>query len=407
MKNTSVNNITIYSILVLLSLVAYISRIGELIPFLGMLRINLLLFVVTLSIFFLSGASQNFKWNHNPELKLLFSFLFLGYLSVPFSVWASHAFATCNTLLINCIFFLFCQSIINDRQQLFAALKIVVFSCVLLLLGLIFQPIESEIGRYTTTHTYDPNDIALLFSFSIPIVLSFYISTKAWGKILSLIVLCGLTLGIIKTGSRGGMLALGSVVGLAVCSPKLNLKTFERIFILLCVFMLLFSEKGERMRERFTTLLTGEDYNIEQVESVADGRLAIWRSGIIIFKDNYLLGVGAGNSSISMGETFRGRWRTMHNSYLQVAVELGAIAFMLFLLMVLRIHKNCNESIRNLRSRDNPDKNLISLAVSLKLSLYGYAIAGFFLSQAYSMIIPLLLAFSSQLKMIATSESDG
>ncbi len=405
MNKNNVNNITFYSALVFLSLVAYISRIGELIPLLGTLRINLFLFVLTLGIFFMSGVAKSFKWHHNSELKLLFSFLFLGYLSVPLSVWPGHAFSTCNTLLINCVFFLFCQSVITDRKQLFGAAKIVVFSCVILLFGLFLKPMESGIGRYTTTYTYDPNDIALLFAFSFPFVLSFYLSTKFWGKILSLIVLFGLTVGIIKTGSRGGMLALGCIVSLAVCSPKLNLKIFERLFVLVCVLVLLFSGKGDRMRERFATLFNGEDYNIAQTESPAGGRLAIWRSGIDIFKSNCLIGIGTGNSSIAMGESVGG-WKTMHNSYLQVAVELGAVGFLLFILMVVRIHKNCNESIRALQAKQNPDINLTSFAVSLKLSLYGYALGGFFLSQAYSMVIPLLLAFSSQLKEIVNSDFD-
>ncbi len=402
--NSKADNNT-YSFFVSLALVAYISRIGELVPVLGRLRINLLLFVVTLVIFFISGASRRFRWQDNGELKLLFLFLFLGYLSVPFSVWPGHAFATCNTLLINCVFFLFCQSIIVDEKRFFAAAKIVVVSCVILLLGLFFKPVESEIGRYTTTNTYDPNDIALLFAFSFPFVLGFYLSRKNWGKFLSFLVLVGLTLGIIITGSRGGMLALGVIVCLAVCSFKLKLKTIERIAVLLCFVVVLFSARGERMRERFTALFNGEDYNITQSETSSGGRLAIWRSGIVIFKDNFLIGVGAGNSSVAMGETVGG-WKTMHNSYLQVAVELGAGGFLLFLLLIRQIRKNCNESIRLLQLKENPDENLISFAVSLKLSLYGYALGGFFLSQAYSLVIPLLLAFSSQLQEIAVQRTD-
>lgn len=394
---------SVFFFFVFLTLIAYISRIAELFPFLMAVRINLLLFVITFILFFTSGVHNNIHWKGNRELILIVAFLLIGLITVPFSVWPGNAFNTCkNSLMINTTIFLFCQSVIQTQKQLYGVVKIIIFSSTLLIFGLFFKPTVVEGFRITTTATYDPNDIALLFSFVFPLTLSLFISSKFLGKCFYCIILFGLTLGIIKTGSRGGMLAFGASILLIFFSSNMNLKVFYKLIIVAMVFMFTLSPRGEHLRERFVKLIEGTDYNITNTESAAGGRIAIWRSGIKIVQKNFITGIGAGNSSTAMGlEHGNYGWKTMHNSYLQALVELGLFGFVTYLAMLYRVLTNCKTAVRALGNNEDLEmKHLTSLASALRIGFLAYMIAAFFLSQAFSLILPLALAVSSKLLLL-------
>lgn len=403
-QNTKKHNIFLF--FVSLTLIAYISRIAELFPALMVYRINMLLFTITFILFFTSGVRRNIPWENNKELKLTLCFLGLAIASFPFSVWPSNALQTIkDILLINTTVFLFCQSTIQTEKQLYTIIKTIIFSCALLLFGIFFKPIIVEGHRVTTTMTYDPNDIALLFTFIFPLVLSLFITSKFIGKIVTSLILLTLIIGIIKTGSRGGMLAFGVSMILVFFSSGLKLKIFYKLMVISIVILFVLSPMGQPLRERFDKLTSGTDYNITNTESGAGGRLAIWTSGLTLLKNNFFLGVGPGNSSTAMGLQHGDfGWKTMHNSYLQAAVEMGGAGFLIFIAMLHTILRNCNIAIKNYSTLPHKMNNsLVSLTSSLRIGLFGYMTAAFFLSQAFSIIIPLALALSSGLKKISSS----
>ncbi len=100
-----------------------------------------------------------------------------------------------------------------------------------------------------------------------------------------------------------------------------------------------------------------------------------------------------------------GRWNTAHNSFLQIGVELGVAGLIIFLSMLAR-------TIRDLRrvqflymgSPDSPEPYLASM---LEVSLYGFVVGGFFLSQAYSPLLYLIIGLSVVLGRMAAMEQPG
>jgi O-antigen ligase len=253
--------------------------------------------------------------------------------------------------------------------------------------------------------TYDPNDIALLFSFTFPLVLSFFSTARLIGKLLSILILIGLVLGIVQTGSRGGMLAFGASLILIFFASKIGLQTLYKYLVLTMVIMFVISPKGQTLRDRFSSLFSGQDYNLTNTESAAGGRLAIWRSGFDLLTENILLGVGAGNSSTAMGQKHGDTgWRTMHNSYLQAGVEMGLLGLAIYLAMLRKVLSNCRSAINflsHLPSTQRDDIRLLAFASGLRIGFASYLIAGFFLSQAFSVVVPISLAISSRLLFLA------
>ncbi len=402
-KQTSSKNNTLFYFLVHLTIIAYLTRIAELFPFLATLRINLLLFVTTLLLFAISGAVKNLQFRGNTAFFLMTGFLVMGILSIPFSVWPANALRTVNnTLMINMALFLFCLSVLRTEKNLYRTIHTLVFSCAILLYGLSYKPVIVEEFRVSTTITYDANDIALLFAFVFPLVVSFFVNSRFIGKIFACTIIAGLALGIIKTGSRGGMLALSIAIFLIFFSSGIGLRLFYKLAVVAMTIVFVLSPAGDSIRQRFSNLMSGKDYNIANTDSAAGGRLAIWKSGCTLILSDPLLGVGAGNSAIAMGEKYGDRgWKTMHNSYLQIAVEIGVLGLGLYLGILYTILKYCRESIATLRKvSDKHGKRLLSTACSIRIGLIAYLIAGLFLSQAFSPILPLSLALTNRLRNI-------
>lgn len=385
--------------LVSISLVVYIARIPELFPVLGKLRITLLLFAGSLLLFLGSNDVKKFPLQENRELKLILLFLLTSFISVPFSVWPSHSLSVCtSTLLINTLVFLFAQTAIHNEKDFFQIINVIIISSLFLLFGIFFQPHIVEDYRVTTTNSYDPNDIAMFFVFCFPIVLSRFIPAKFLGKTFLATTLLLLALATIQTGSRGGMLAFGIAIAGIFFSRPLQLKSSYKLLTLFMITTLLFSSNGDVLQERFNRVISGEDYNIVTTDSAASGRLAIWKSGFAIFIRNPILGVGAGTSSTAMGEKFGNTsWKTMHNSFLQVAVEMGIPGLLLYIAMLHRIWSNCQRYLREQISTE--DNSMLSIAAAIKISLIVYIVAAVFLSQAFSVIVPLSLALSSKLSL--------
>ena len=402
----------LFNFFVFLTLITYISRIAEIFPHLAGLRITLILFFVTLFLFVLTKAKHNIVWRGNTELFLITAFLVIGIIGIPFAAWPRHAFLTCQeNLAINLAIFFFCQAVITNARKISQTVFMLIVSSSLLLYAIVNNPTVQEGSRISATLTYDSNDIALLFGFIFPLVLSFFSTSKFTGKMLATVVLIGLVAGIVKTGSRGGMLAFSTSLVFIFFSSHVGVKALHKLLLLTIVALFVLSPKGQTVRDRFSSLLSGQDYNLTNTESAAGGRLAIWKSGIDLFGENVFLGVGAGNSSTAMGQKHGDEsWRTMHNSYLQAGVEMGFLGLILYIVMLLKVLANCRTTINHLSllpTMVRSNVELLAFASSLRIGFISYMIAGFFLSQAFSLIVPLSLAISNRLLVLARTTSSG
>ncbi len=407
-KNRETNGSYFYT-LASLTLIAYTSRVGEIFPVLGAIRINLLLFTLSLIFFFVAGIYRAIDWK-SKEIKYFIFLQLLGYISVPFASWPRNTLAVCNsTLLIHFFSFLLCISIAAKGTRVRDLIKAIVVVCFILLVGLIIRPRYWD-GRISTTYSYDPNDLALFFSFAIPLSFSFFLNSKWLGKIITGTIMVAMVVGILRTGSRGGLIALGITAFFLLFSKDLGMKLWIKLLFITIVVSAFFSPMAENVRTRFNDLISGEDYNLQ--EDVSGGRLAIWKSSINIFIRNPILGVGAGNSQVVLGND-SGVWKETHNSYLQMALEFGIVGVYIFLSILWRIFNNCTYVLQEIRGRDDPSSLvLLSYSSSLRIALMSYMCAAFFLTQALSITVPIMLALSLSLKekaseRIANEEEKG
>ena len=148
--------------------------------------------------------------------------------------------------------------------------------------------------------------------------------------------------------------------------------------------------------QRISTIWGGEEPTADRY--VAGGfqtaRWEIWKNGLTLIASRPILGVGAGAFPIAEGSLHKGgKWNAAHNSFIQIAAELGLPGLGVYLFLLYRGFTNCRKVIRATH-RSGPLAGYYWTAQGIETSLCGYVVAGSALNQAYSDIFYFLLAMS-------------
>jgi O-antigen ligase len=250
-------------------------------------------------------------------------------------------------------------------------------------------------GRISVGASYDPNDIAMVLATLFPFVAYSFIQGGLRAKLLCTALIGGIMLGILSTGSRGGLLALGVAGALLAFSPGTGVKTWHKLFVVVLAAGFFMSPAADKVKKRFQEVLSGEDYNLDTSHEKGGGRLVIWQESLQVIAEHPLTGVGVGNATTEMGLQYH-RWLTVHNSYLQIGVELGVPGLIVFLLLLRTIWRNCREARRVFMPKLDM-RSAALLATCTRIALVTYVVGAFFLSQAYSVVVPILLLLSNGL----------
>jgi O-antigen ligase len=395
---------------VCLSLFVVVARPAEVFPFLAGTRLGLISFALTGISFFAVGGLQTIREGKFTGVKLMLLFLLLGFVVILFSDWPRMAFKGWRTiLLINAVLFFFWLPVVQRSDQLKKIVVVVALAAGSLVTAMLF--VDSvvryrsvDLQRLSVGATYDPNDIAMILAVILPLTLFCFLQARMKGKMFWGGMLVCQVLGIVSTGSRGGLLALGVGSALLFFSTGKNLKPWHRFFVVALLVFFVMSPAAETVKERWQEVLSGEDYNVVNVEEGGVGRLSLWLSSTQLVVANPITGVGVTNSITAMGEEY-GRWRALHNSYLQVALELGLGGLILYLLLLRLIWRNCSLALAQFQVSGD-QKAMELLAVCTRVALITYMVAALFLSQAYSLMVPILLLLSEGLVKISSEKGE-
>jgi O-antigen ligase len=132
------------------------------------------------------------------------------------------------------------------------------------------------------------------------------------------------------------------------------------------------------------------------------GRMEIWKRGMGYMAANPLLGVGVRCFSVAEGTLSAQaaqqaigigfKWSTAHNSFVQIAAELGVGGLILFSAMLAHAFRKLWRIARLRPKGDAQLRSRVSLAQALLASMVGFVLTGFFLSMAYGAVLYLFIA---------------
>ena len=317
----------------------------------------------------LLGKSPTFKW-----VLALFGVMVL---SIFDTFWLSKSISFLKeTLLFNSVFLLALNCQVNRRADLNSVLAGAGIATVLLALVCLVMPREAG-ERTFATYSYDPNDQALMFVIILVLLMPgvrFVKKTYRW----CLLVMAMLNLGAIALSqSRGGLLAL--VAAAFFWGASRGVKGVVKMMALGALVLLLAVSiiPAERLA-RFTTLFNIEnDYNV----TADHGRLYVWTNGLKLLKEHPINGTGLGTFIVAEGRTHsEGMWSTAHNSFVQIAVELGVPGLVVFLGLLFSLYKHAK-----------PVNEEDWLGLGIRLALIAYVVGGMFLSWGYSFVLFFLI----------------
>lgn len=247
-------------------------------------------------------------------------------------------------------------------------------------------------GRALGTFT-DPNEYAAAMVASIALGFGAMGGMRSrWGSaaIVVGIAICGW--GILASQSRGGLLALGAVGAVVVLTSHGR----ERVRMLGASFMLLAAATSVLMLTP-----TGQQSLERITNGDSSGRSDLWRIAVLQFRSEPLHGVGLGNypavaARFVTAETEHTELvnsvapRTTHNSYLELAAELGLLGLGAFALFV---GGSLVLAVRGIRiARRLRDATAVRLGRGVLAATVGLLATNLFLSGHYSELLWALIA---------------
>ena len=198
---------------------------------------------------------------------------------------------------------------------------------------------------------------------------------------------------LFMTSSRGGFITL--LVTGAVCLWVFGVKG-KRIHLIAAaavVALVVGLAAGRQLKERFFAISGNNlenEVDVSAYGSYEQRRLLMVESlqGIA----HYPLGIGSGNF-----EEYSGAWREVHVSYLQIAVEGGIGALVLYLLFFGRGFGN----LKRLRRMPRYDPEIDLFSGALYATLIGFVVGAFFAPEAYEYFPYFAVAYTAVLLAIA------
>jgi O-antigen ligase len=256
---------------------------------------------------------------------------------------------------------------------------------------------HDRILGYDSGLTRNPNDLALMLNLILPLSVALLVSaTRLRERALLLLALGLQVVAVVLTFSRAGFLTLATT--LLVYAFRLRRTRHWRLVAagaLLAAVAVAFLPSG--YLERILTLRAMEADSTGSARERYSGNVA----ALDHVAEHPLLGAGLGMNILVLNETVGARWRAVHNTYLEYAVDLGLPGLALFLLLLV----GCLRSARAARRAGAPA--LRALAEGIEISLVGFALAAVFHPAAYRFYFYYLGALALAARSVALREPEA
>jgi O-antigen ligase len=368
-------------------------RIQDLWPIIGKLQISILLEILLFATLVISlKGARKLKWVRSRIFAVPFLLLAIMMVGLPFSLWRGFtAIFILKSFMPSLLLMIAVAVSIRESEDLnWLAFAHLVGGTIYSVWVYLFVAMGSN-GRLNDLVYYDANDFALLIVCTIPVAVYFLQpSMPVWKRLFSLFALALFVQMIIKSGSRGGFIALIGLMAYVLIAFR-AIPTRLRVSATAIGFLIMVVLGSSAYWTMMSSILhPREDYNMTSEE----GRKAIWKRGVGYMLKNPVVGVGASafeqaegtlsDVSRQYANENRGlKWSTAHNSFVLVGAELGVGGLVLFVTMLGMSFTHLNYIQRTAATDPLVTPEDAAFSQTLIASLIGFCIAGFFVSATY------------------------
>ena len=393
-----------------------LARPQDVLPFLQPFRPALVLTVLATLALILGGQRQALSAAlSTPESKRYLLFFFIMILGIPFAYHRGLAFdGVLQGYVVNVFFFVLLVSQATSLQRLRSLVWVICFSTLLYgVFGGLLQSGGFDGGRFQVLgDTHDPNDTAYVLLSLFPLCLYFVrFDAGLTKRLVAIAAIGGAIATILLTGSRGGLLGLAAVLLILLLTRTGGIGRGQKVIFLLVVASAGLLLQDKINIERYLTLADiSSDYNA----SAEGGRIDLWTAAVELSLANPITGVGVDCFSFAhwqsralAGELYL-RYHAVHNSFLQIAAEVGLIGFVVYVLICLRsIVTFLRISRMPTHARTPESRDMAALGGLMLLGFVGLLVSGFFLSQGYSIFSTLYFALAAAMERLRAGFAAG
>jgi len=264
----------------------------------------------------------------------------------------------------------------------------------------------SSLQRLSGFNTmYDANDVGVVLLTGLALALYTFQMSRLTGKVVSLATILGIGAVLAKTGSRGSFLGLVAL-GLAALLLLDTVTLPKRVGFIVATGAALFFASPEGYWDQMKTILSPqEDYNW----NATTGRRMITQRGLNYLQSYPVFGVGINNFPMAEGTLAeRARnwlpgeagiaWTAPHNSFLQVASEMGLVGVILWSSLVFGMIWSLSRLRRRLprgwRTGGFEQLVLGNATHCIPVATVGFAVSASFVSFAYLEVVYTLAALA-------------
>jgi len=355
--------------------------------------------VVPIFIFSPHLIANRLRLREIPQFKYLLCILAFAILTAPISIWPGGS----SSFIIegyakNVIFvYLLAQGARNEHSTRWI-IGAFIAGCVLIVICLLtgFGPemsLNAREERINVAGTYDVNDLALLFVVALPFAFFMLKESTKFQRLLLLAAIALMIVGIIKSASRGGFLGLIVISVFLLIRSSKQARKYAIIAILGGVIMFAIAAPAAYWARINTIFTLKNDYNM----TLQTGRVMVWQNGLKMIAAYPLTGVGISCFNIAHAD-FSGTNINIspHNSFLQIAAELGIPGLLLFLVIIFTSIVAARR-MRRLTREGRIPQEFWWLAAAIEISFIGFIVSASLLTHAYSPIFCFLTGISASL----------
>jgi len=320
--------------------------------------------ITVLTIFIV--ASRRIYISNTRQTRLIWAFVILLFLHVPFAVNNYYALVTAQNMLKFMPFIISVIILVSTRGRLNQMVVIMVMIMTYMSIWSITHE-GSGVGGWFG----DENDLSLYINAMMPFSLHLYYHARK--RIVKLLYLAVFIIGInavIASFSRGGLVGLVAMISVGWLLSRHKIRI---LFVIILASFAFFAYTSQEYRTEMSTITDTDSGTIH-------GRIITWEAAWDMFIDNPL-GVGGNNFPIRFeeyqsGEFKRGMWgRVAHSLWFTLIPELGIPGIIIYFMLMWINFKELLSLLR-LKYEDNPDLLYIH---TLSLAFLASA-AGFFAS---------------------------
>lgn len=333
-----------------------------------------------------------------PETRLALVLFGLGTLSVPTSYWIEGSVQTLLGLFGKSLMvFLLLANILVTAERLRGMLWLLTLGSMIPAAAVVKDYLSgnlvgARVHGYLSALTSNPNDVALTLNIVIALAVGLALASRKRGHRVALAAAIALGVaGVVVTFSRAGFIFLTTTLFLYLG----RLKKGRSGIVLLLLLLLVLTLNVDGFIARLGT--------IGDVQTDGSGRER-WETmgkAFYLMATHPLTGVGVGQSILALNDIGGVRWRNIHNVYLEIAVDLGIPALLVYLALLYRALRSVAEARR---AWSAADVDLYYLAQGLEISLIGFAVAAMFYPVAYHLFFYYLLGLAVAVKGLGRQE---